>query len=129
MILLDTHAWVWLVDSPDKLPPRTLQEVETQDLILVSTVSCWEISMLCAKKRIELSLPLDTWIRQTLDASQYEFVPLSVEAAKLAGSEQVEWTHHDPSDRMIVATAIDLDIPLVTADRAIQSIPGFTTVW
>ncbi|MEM9882491.1 MAG: type II toxin-antitoxin system VapC family toxin [Planctomycetota bacterium] len=119
MILLDTYAWVWLLDDPTRLPGDTLDRIETEDLVAVSTISCWEIAMLCAKGRVGLSRLLDAWIEQIRQAPRYEFIPLSLEAAKLVGGTQIDWPHGDPSDRMIVATAIDLDIPLVTADRQI----------
>lgn len=129
MILLDTHAWGWLIDAPDRIPAQTRESIEDEDLIAVSTISCWEVAMLCSRNRIDLSLPLDSWVRESEAAPGFVFVPLSVDAARLAGDERFGWPHADPSDRMIVATAIDLDIPLVTADRAIQSIPDFTTLW
>lgn len=129
MILLDTHVWIWLLDTPEKIPPATRELIETDPLIAISSVSCWEVAMLCSKNRLQLPLPLDQWIRQTLRADNFEIIPLSAEAAVLAGGNTIDWPHSDPSDRMIVSTAIDLDIPLVTADQKIQSIEGFASIW
>jgi len=129
MILLDTHVWIWLLSSPAKIPSATRELIETDPLIAISSVSCWEAAMLCSKKRLQLPLPLDQWIQRTLEADNFEIIPLGLEAAIMAGGETVNWPHADPSDRMIVSTAIDLDIPLVTADRKIHLIEGFTSIW
>lgn len=85
--------------------------------------------MLVNKGRLELAVSVKEWIDRTLAAPSFELIPLSAEAARLAGSDEIKWPHADPADRMIVSTALDLDIPLATADQKIQSIEGFTTVW
>lgn len=37
--------------------------------------------------------------------------------------------HGDSADGLITATAVELDIPLVTRDTNIQAFSGVTTVW
>jgi PIN domain nuclease of toxin-antitoxin system len=129
VILLDTHVWIWAIEEPERIPTHTFEVVRDQDVVVASTISCWEIAMLVAKKRVKLSADPETWIRRAMQVPAFELEPLSAHAARLAGSDELDWPHGDPSDRMIVATAFDLDIPLVTADRQIQSIPGLNTLW
>jgi PIN domain nuclease of toxin-antitoxin system len=54
-------------------------------------------------------------------------VPLEHEDV-LAASE-LAWTHRDPQDRLIVAIALRLDCPLLTADEAIHDWGGVEVVW
>jgi predicted nucleic acid-binding protein len=35
----------------------------------------------------------------------------------------------DPGDQLIAATAMELDVPLVTSDERLQSLPGLRTIW
>lgn len=48
--------------------------------------------------------------------------PYTGAIAMLAGS--IAWDHPDPFDRMIAATAIEMSLPLVSADRAFDGLDG-----
>jgi PIN domain nuclease of toxin-antitoxin system len=37
--------------------------------------------------------------------------------------------HGDPADQLIAATAIELDVPLLTADERFRALPALRTVW
>ena len=74
--------------------------------------------MLHAGNRLSLPCPLDEWLDQALQYPGVQLIPLSrtvaVNASRLPGE-----IHRDPADRMLVAAAIDLACPLVTADRKV----------
>lgn len=57
MIVLKTHAWFWLVASPDRLSEQAAVAVDGADRRGVSAMSCWEIAMLAEKGRVELIGP------------------------------------------------------------------------
>jgi PIN domain nuclease of toxin-antitoxin system len=44
-------------------------------------------------------------------------------------ARELEWDHTDGSDRLIVAIVLRLDLPLVTADRAIAQWGGVEVIW
>ena len=55
-LLLDTHIWIWLLHSPERLGRRARHELGDQaNELWVSPVSTWEALMLHRKKRVELS--------------------------------------------------------------------------
>jgi PIN domain nuclease of toxin-antitoxin system len=123
-LLLDTHIVLWL-DSGDKR-----LAVSTRDLIdrcwgdggtvLVSAVSIWEIAMLLDTGRIELDVAIKQWIERFLAQPGTAVIPLDYRAA--ARSYQLrELEHRDPADRLLIATAIDLQCPLVTYDGRIAA--------
>ena len=121
MILLDTHAILWL-DAGIELSPDARERIEQERStggVLISTVSAWEIGTLVRKGRIRLDLEPSAWMQRFLGGAGLRCLPLSVEAA-LGASSLPEPLHSDPADRMLIATARELGIPLMTRDRLIQ---------
>lgn len=131
MILLDTHAWVWLVSEPERLSveARTLiEEHVAQGQVLVSSISVWEVAMLVDKGRLKLRLDVSTWLGKCEALTFLTFVPLDNEIA-LRSVALPNWPHPDPADRIIAATALKLGIPLVTQDKALRRYDVLATVW
>ncbi len=67
MIVLDTHAWIWWVGRPELLSEKAKQRIgRAMDdaSICISSISCWEVSLLVKKAvsepvtRLCPSLPL-----------------------------------------------------------------------
>lgn len=123
MILLDTHALVWLLLDDQRLG-RQAQHIiagawSDRD-VGVSAVTFWEISMLHTKGRLEFLADIGTWRMSLLNEGLVE-VPVDGEIAARAGS--LRDMHDDPADRMIVATAL-AGHQLVTADWRILGWSG-----
>ena len=121
-LLLDTHVALWLDSGDDRLraSTRTLIDGCWQGggTILLSAISVWEIALLVDTGRVDLDIPIATWIERFLDRPGIEVVPLGYEAA--ARSYQLHHLEHrDPADRLLIATAIELACPLVTYDECI----------
>ena len=62
MIILDTHAWIWWLTESPKLSNKAIKAIENNTIIGIATISCWELSMLVAKNRIELSMDVQIWM-------------------------------------------------------------------
>jgi PIN domain nuclease of toxin-antitoxin system len=121
-LLLDTHIALWLDSGDDRLQPSTRGLVDgcwrDGGTILLSAVTAWEIALLVDARRIDLDLPVAAWIERFLQRPGVEPVPLSHRAA--SRSYQLHHLEHrDPADRLLIATAIELDCPLVTYDERI----------
>ncbi len=127
MIVLDTHAWVWWAAESPRLPDSTRATIDAAERIGVAVISCWEVAMLVAKKRLELDRGVLVWMRQALALPRVQALPLSPEIAVV--STTLPDFHGDPSDRLIVATALAWEAPLVTRDREIRDWPGIQTHW
>ena len=66
-VLLDTHVWVWTQEQPERLGPRTKRLLTgTAHDTVVCPVSTLEIARLVAAGYIQLSMPLDEWVAQSL---------------------------------------------------------------
>ena len=119
MVLLDTHALVWLVEGSERLGPRAARLADgalAAGELAVASITFWEVAMLAARRRIAVDVPPREWRRRVL-ALGVEEVPLTgdvtMEAAALTD------LHQDPADRIIVATSMSVDAVLATADDRI----------
>ena len=121
-LLLDTHIWIWYVESETRkfsrrIEPLVEAAVQRGDL-LVSTISIWEIALLEAIHRIELSQDVRTWVGRALAFPGVRLKGLSpsiaIESTRLPGT-----LHRDPGDRILIATARLTGAALVTCDERI----------
>lgn len=120
MLLLDTHAWYWLIDGSPLLPDGVRQTIElaaARGELLVSVISAWEIAMLEAKARVAFDIGCLDWIRQAL-APPIQLAPITPEVA-VESTRLPEPFHRDPVDRLLTATARVDGLTLMTRDRRI----------
>ena len=131
MILLDTHAWFWWLTSSEKISPKArhaIEEAEENDGLGVSVMSCWELAMLAAKKRLMFSVDVGKWIDDSLKIPSLRLVDLTPEISVLS-TRLPGRPHGDPVDRILMATAIHLKMPLVSRDRKIGQYKLVETIW
>jgi PIN domain nuclease of toxin-antitoxin system len=127
VIVLDTHAWIWLVSDPDQLGSAARRAIERDRSRGIAAISCWEVAMLAARGRIELDRDAVSWMDDALEAEELELLPLTPAVA--VASAQLGEFHGDPADRMIVATALTHGAVLVTKDERIRALKLVKTVW
>ncbi len=116
MIVLDTHALVWMNQDSEALGKsarRIIQTAWDAGALAVSAISFWECEMLHAAKRMRLLQSPASWRAQLLAAGLIE-LPVDGEIAMLA--VHLDLPHKDPADRFIAATAITQGAALLTAD-------------
>ena len=119
MIIFDTHIWLYYInDGPEKLPATVQNAILQSDILGVSVISCWEIAMLVARKRLLFSIDVQDWITQSLRYKGVKLIDLTPEIAVLATRLPGEF-HKDPADRIIAASCIKFGAPLVTFDQNI----------
>lgn len=132
MILLDTHALIWWVSDPSRIPARARRlldsTVKAGERLGVSSISIWEVAMLVDHGRLALTLALDVWIQQVESLSFLSFHPVDNRIAARAVRLD-DFPHRDPADRMIAATALELGATLVTADARLRGYSRVKTVW
>ena len=128
MIVLDTHVWIWWTSAPRKLSARARQAIDEAKDLAVSAISLWEVAMLAAKSRLELDRDVGLWMRQALATPRLRLAPLSIEIAVRSTTLGRNF-HGDPADRLIVATALELNAALVTKDDRMLSWEKIVTVW
>lgn len=110
--VFNTHVWIWSAAGD----PRAEKIRAFSGTAIISAVSQWEVSMLAMKGRLSLKPDEETWFSANLEAP-VSLAPLTAEISM--ASCRLPDFHGDPADRIIVATAITLGIPLITADEKI----------
>ena len=129
MILLDTHVWFyWINDSIEELSKNALDSIHSNNTLGVNIISCWEIAMLVVKERLKLSIDVLQWVNQALKYPGIQLIQLDPDIAVL--STQLPGNlHGDPADRIIAATCMKLNIPLLTKDKRLQAWGHIKTIW
>jgi PIN domain nuclease of toxin-antitoxin system len=122
-VLLDTCAVIWLANGDRLARPAVdaIDEAGQNDGILVSPISAWEVGFLSkpgAGRRSALQFLPDpkTWFAQVVAGAGIGEAPfnanIAIDASHLPGD-----LHSDPADRLLLATARHLDVPIVTRDH------------
>ena len=131
MIVLDTHAWIWFVNNPRQLSAaarRVVREAMSRKAIYVSSISAWEIALLAASGRIQLTISVQDWIAASEALPFFNFVPVDnsifLRSVFLPGP-----LHRDPADRIIIATAVMKGMPIVTKDDKIRRYSKVKSIW
>jgi len=131
VIVLDTHALVWWVAGDSTLSKKAKAAIERElsgGEIIVSAISAWEIAMLVEREKLVLSMDVGSWLATVAAVEVVRFMPVDAEIAIKSVDLPGDF-HKDPADRMIVATARKLAVPLVTKDEKIRSYAHVKTIW
>jgi PIN domain nuclease of toxin-antitoxin system len=123
-LLLDTHIWLWLFREQGRLGTETLRELQdTKNELWLSPISAWEALTLHLKGRVSIHGELKAWVaRATAGMKEAALTHEIMTAARQLS------LHQDPSDRMIAATALVLDLTLVTADSRLLGLANIKTL-
>lgn len=96
---------------------------ERDDLLVISVISLMEIMYLAERNRI--TIDLSETLERIESSSKYMIVNLSPEILRVA--ETIDF--YELHDRLILATARWLDIPVISSDEAFEAVPGIDVIW
>jgi len=124
-LLLDTHIWLWSLQDPKRLGRRIQRELHNPgNELWLSPISTWEALTLHEKGRIRVRGDLDQWVARA--TAPFLEAPLTHEIA--AASRRLSLPHRDAADRFLAATALVLDLTLVTADAGLLGLGEIATL-
>ncbi len=128
-LLLDTHVWLWRLLAPERLSADAERAVaDRESNVHLSPISAWETLVLARKGRLSLRPSPAAWVVDALRRTALTAAPLSHDIA--LRSEALDgFASADPADRFLVATALEHDFVLVTADGAMQAFEPVRTLW
>jgi PIN domain nuclease of toxin-antitoxin system len=127
----DTHPLIWYAANRQaKLSKKVLRIFEkawaNQAFIYVPAAVLWEIALLIKAGQIRLPQPFDQWAAALNSKPGFEIAVL--DAAVLQTSLNVT-INGDPFDEVIAATALNLDLPLITKDTDITDSGLIEIIW
>lgn len=130
LILLDTHVVVWLASGDARLsrPAQAAIDEARRSVrgLAISDFTLFELSMLFRKKRFSLAVSPESFLGEM----ERRFVILQITANIALQAFALPASYpKDPADRIIGATALVEDIPLITADREIRKSRAVPTIW
>ena len=125
--LLDTVTLVRYLTNSGHLTQEVREIFEKADnnecQFYISTVSLMEILYLAEKKRINISL--EEAVRKIQLSTIYSIIDLSTEIVLKAREVNFSELH----DRLILATAKYLDIPIISSDDKFKEVEGIEVIW
>jgi PIN domain nuclease of toxin-antitoxin system len=129
MILLDTCAIIWDALDPRKLSSDAANAINDADSgLIICDISIWEISMLIKRNRLTVDGTASEFVGLVLQARNYHIQEITPSIAELSVNFGQE-INSDPADRLISATSILLQAPLVTADKNLRDASLIETIW
>jgi PIN domain nuclease of toxin-antitoxin system len=131
-IVADTHTIIWYVVEPERLSQVALDALEgaiaVGDPVYISAISLIEICYLIEKRRIASDLLQR--ILSVLNEPDPSLIVVPIDLAISIAVQSIDRdTVPDMPDRIIAATALHLNLPLVTRDRKIQASQSIITIW
>lgn len=114
-VLLDTHVLIWVLENNPKLSGEAKKTIiNGKNMVFVSVVSIWEISI----KKAMGKLDVPDNLAQEIEQHRFTLLDINYDHAQLAG--ELPNIHKDPFDRMLIAQTKIEKLTLITADKVIN---------
>ena len=130
-IIADTHAIIWYLTKSNRLSRVAFDFFEStirnNEIIYISVITIVEIVYLVEKGKIPESAFQKLIDKIISDESSLEIAPLDLSVSQEISSVPRDMVPDMP-DRIIAATALSLNIPLVTRDSRIRKL-SISTIW
>jgi PIN domain nuclease of toxin-antitoxin system len=121
-LLLDTHAFIWMFDKPERLSAKAhaLLADGDNDLIL-SVASVWEMQIKIQLGKLRFTVPLGELVESQRQTNGIQVLPVGLE--HVLALDALPALHKDPFDRLLVAQANVEGASLVSGDPVFSSYP------
>ncbi|MDI7775034.1 type II toxin-antitoxin system VapC family toxin [Asticcacaulis sp. EMRT-3] len=125
-LLLDTCAAIWLAEDA-ALSEAAVSALDAAadrgESLYVSPYTAWEIGMLVSRRRLSIAISPQQWFRRLLGAPLIRLAEMTPDIL-IAASFLPSDTLRDPADKVIVATAREMGLTIVTRDQLILDYAG-----
>ena len=120
--LLDTQAALYFWVGPERLSDKAREFMRDRaNRLLFSQASTWEIVIKYSLRKLPLPVPPAEYVPERIRGTDFEYEPISDRA--LFGVPNLPELHRDPFDRLLIATAKLLAVPVVTGDPVFREYP------
>ena len=131
MIVLDTHAWLWLCLEPRQLSAAAAGAIRgamKDGGLAIASMTLLEVAVMVARRRVVPQGMPENWLRTLIDRSGVIVKEITPAVATLAAHLPDDFPG-DPADRLIAATARAEGVSLVTRDAQIKASRVVETIW
>ncbi len=124
--LLDTHTYYWTRTSPHLLSTRAFNLISDQSsTIMISIVTPWELAIKAGTGKLRAG-GLLIGFEDREQRAGFSIEPLTT--SQVIRSGLLPSHHRDPFDRVMIAQALELDIPIISNDRVFD-LYGVQRIW
>jgi len=111
--LLDTHPLLWALDGDGRLPAWLVEQIDRPpERFSVSDATIWEIAIKRSTGKLDVPVDLPAIV------ADLGFAAAPIARHQAWAVADLPWHHRDPFDRLLIAQAQDLRLPLVSVDAA-----------
>lgn len=112
--LLDTQVFLWANQDPDRLGAQQATVADAGNELLVSAVVSWELAIKTAIGRLRLPEPVGDYVPSRIAIAG--LTAIGIDHAHTLAVADLPPHHRDPFDRLLIAQARVLGVPIITAD-------------
>ncbi len=128
MMLLDTCVLLWLEADLSAISPQAASAMlAARQGLFASAISALEIGQKAAAGKLRLRRPVDEWFAAVLQRHILRELPVSAVIA--AAATLLPRIHRDPFDRLLIATAQEHGLALLTPDPTFAKYPNLKVIW
>lgn len=114
-IIIDTQAFIWFVENDNQLPNKIKKDLEnTENTIIVSIASLWEMSIKMTLGKLSLSCDLREMIEK-IYSNGFEIIPILPE--HIIKLSTLDYFHRDSFDRIIIAQGLTENVIIASSDK------------
>ena len=124
--LVDTHVLIWWMTSDSRLSNRAAAILrDRRSEILVSSAVGWELAIKVNLGKITPASLIES-LEEAMLTETFTELPITLPHAIRAGLLPLH--HRDPFDRLLVAQAQSLEIPIISGDSLLDGY-GVQRLW
>ncbi len=121
-ILLDTHTFLWLAnDSPELSKKARSVFLDPDCEFFLSLASAWEIAIKSNLDKLSLPNPIEKFI--PIQLQENNITQLDVTFRHIVKIATLPLHHRDPFDRLIIAQAMEEQLPIMSSDKIFDKYP------
>ncbi|MFS8111694.1 type II toxin-antitoxin system VapC family toxin [Rhizobium jaguaris] len=125
-LLLDTHAWAWSLTADERLSAKATALIQKAESVFVSPITLFEVGQKVRIGKWPEMEPFANKLAKLLEEQGGRVAALT--PAICLNAAMLEWDHRDPFDRLIAATAMENNMPLISVDEVFDGLadrPGW----